>query len=111
MLVVRALSALFQTHLPCGVGSATIPLDGIVPHSQTREDVTHHVQGMGRLGGDVAVVPCGRQSALGKSREVVRVNDIVMGTGMIRIGFQDAFGNRAGRVLDRIALVVGIRRC
>jgi len=66
----------------------------VVPHPHGDEDVRRHVLGVGRPGGDPGVGPGGGEPQGGVDRVVEGVDDVVGGSGVVRVGPEDPLSDR-----------------
>src|SRR2546429_8854134 len=86
-----------------------IGIDVFLPHSQTGEDVRWHVQSVRSCGSNLRVAPRRRKSQLGHSRIVVRMNQVMRYSWMVRLQQEQLFQDSGGRLPVGMGWVVAIR--
>ena len=80
-------------------GGPAVPVDRLFPQTEPREDVRRHVQRMWNVRRDLAVSTGHLQRVRRQCRVVVRMNDVVICTGMIAMACEYALGEFSGTFL------------
>ncbi len=109
MILMTCIAHMRFRCVATGCDGCQVGIDVFLPHAEPGKDVRRHVQGVRCGRSDLSVSPRGWKPEFRHSRHVVRMNQIVRDTRMIRLN-QEQFFQDGGRLLPlRVCrIVVGI---